>query len=282
MASDNKCTVLFDQRGGAVVDGEIDLTQLPVRARIQRQKNLYYVKARRARAQAVATRAGATALGNPAKNDTTANGAAGCARNLQRKKGLHQWEARFPAVQMENQGLSRTQMEAAHNWHIRLNHVIPDTIRIMANMPQVIGLEPCLRVGRPPMTCSGCAAGHTQRAPHVGSTPKVPAGHTVVADLAGPFHPTPDSHRYLLVLTEQWSRFRLAFLLRRKSDAEHAIMTTVTAVARHFGQPHVKLRVDNANELLSRAILRFLDRRGIAGKPTTPHTPHENSIAERT
>lgn len=43
----------------------------------------------------------------------------------------------------------------------------------------------------------------------------------------------------------------------------------------------MRLWVDNANELFTKAVLQFCAERGIAVHPTTAHTPQENSVAER-
>ena len=134
-------------------------------------------------------------------------------------------------------------MESAHAWHIRLNHASPGSIRVMASLPYISGIDLRLQHGRPPMTCGGCAAGHSQKAPHANRTPHTAPGHTIAADIAGPMPTTAEGFTHLLVITELHSRFRIGYLLKRRSDATEALLNGVTATARHFRHPPARIRV---------------------------------------
>lgn len=48
-----------------------------------------------------------------------------------------------------------------------------------------------------------------------------------------------------------------------------------------LGQPIARLNAGNANEFLIILLLKSTDNRAIHVDPTTPHTPQENSLAER-
>ena len=172
--------------------------------------------------------------------------------------------------------------EAAHSWHLRLNHTAPEIIRIMANMPGVPGIPASLKRERPEISSSGCAAGHTQRASHDGKMVHKPPGHTVAASLNRPLQRTNEGFCYAMVVTEPHTRYRIASLLRTKRDAESALLRIIAAVTRHLGQAPSLIQPNNTNELLTKRALTTLGAQGITVTPTTTYTPQENSIAERT
>ena len=116
------------------------------------------------------------------------------------------------------------------------------------------GLPQQLRHSNPPMSCSDCAAGHTQKAAHRGKITTVPAEDTLADDIAGSMPAIPEGFKHKLVFTDIGTRFRLAYLLRKRSEATTAIMYETAAIARHFGQVPARLRVDNSNELLNKSI----------------------------
>eukprot|EP00171_Calliarthron_tuberculosum_P001577 IDg1577t1 len=61
-----------------------------------------------------------------------------------------------------------------------------------------------------------------------------------------------------------------------------AILSVLVRVASHFAKPIARVRVDNANELLTKYITAFCARLGIHIDPTVAHTPTGNAVAERT
>lgn len=91
-----------------------------------------------------------------------------------------------------------------------------------------------------------------------------------------------EGFQYFLVLTELHTRYKIVFLLKRKSDAEQCIFEAVARVERHFSKPLARVRVDNADVFLTQILLRCLRNKGIVIEPTIPNTPQENSISERT
>lgn len=151
----------------------------------------------------------------------------------------------------------------------------------MAKMSEVRVINASFKSDRPTMNCSACAAGHAQRARHTGYVSLPHPRHTLVAEISGPLAATNEGFRYVIVITELHTRYRVACHLRRKSDAEPALLRTVTAIARHFGHAPARVHVENTNKLLTKATLQFLERKGIAMEPMTPHTLQENSVAER-
>lgn len=68
---------------------------------------------------------------------------------------------------------------------------------------------------------------------------------------------TPDEHRNLMVIKELHTRFKIAYILRRKREEEQVLIVGTVAVARHLGQAPAKLRMDNSNELLTHHTVRL-------------------------
>ena len=131
------------------------------------------------------------------------------------------------------------------------------------------------------MTCSGCLSGHYQPAPHRGFTERPPPGHTVVTDIGGPLPKTFGGYEYFITFTELHTRMTVVQLLRRKSDTENALREHIARLGRHFGITPAKIRCDNANEYLTKQILRVFGTQATDIRPTVPHSPQENAIAER-
>eukprot|EP00171_Calliarthron_tuberculosum_P023092 IDg23092t1 len=308
---EDNCTVILSPRRGFVVRGELKPPRDRLITRLRRTDRLYTLNARLNRESGTANN-----VNGPARERTSIMQYFRHRKSVRRQHRLNQMieqpliitqqkvqtpqrpspptahiaqkrrqarltQGKFTHDLPEVSHGARAAVEAAHIWHLRLNHTSPDTIRIMAGMPEVQGLPVSLRQGRQPINCSGCAAGHSQRASHIQTTARPPAGHTLVADLAGPVERTDERFRYVLVITELHTRFRVARLLKRKSEAGDALLTVITVISRHFGHAPARLRVDNANELMTKDIGRYLQRRGIVLDPTTAHTPQENSAAER-
>lgn len=126
-------------------------------------------------------------------------------------------------------------VSAAHDWHLRRNHIDPHTIRRMAAIGPKFGLPRIISRGVPPISCSGCAIGPMQRAHHTGITKRPISGHTIAAYLAGPLPRTPAGYRYVLIITELYTRFQIAYLLRDKSDTQEKQQAALIAILRHFG-----------------------------------------------
>eukprot|EP00171_Calliarthron_tuberculosum_P014637 IDg14637t1 len=138
-------------------------------------------------------------------------------------------------------------MDEAHAWHIRLNHTAPDTIRIMAGIPEAHPKSASQEHHRAPKCWTHTSGRHCRTA--LGITGWIP-----------------------LCVTSDGAPYAIPIGVgaEKKSEAEAALLTIITAVARHFGKAPAQLRVENANELMTKATLLFIRQRGIAIDPTVP------------
>lgn len=173
----------------------------------------------------------------------------------------------------------RADIDTAHSWHLRLNHAAPGTIRTMATTFPALKLPRALRQSSGPMHCAGCSVAHFQRAPHAGTAARPPPGHTLATDVAGPFGSGP--FKYFLSVSELHTRMRLVYLLQSRSEVPTVLRESIVNIERHFGTTVSRVRCDNAAEYLPKDLRRWMAARGTALDPTVPHSPQENSVAER-
>ena len=177
-------------------------------------------------------------------------------------------------------------LNAAYNWHLIMNHVNIGTITDMAKYFEESNLPALLRhlPSSIPMHCSGCSIGHFQRAPHHGTTPHPPPGHTIATDIAGPIgngKGTPGKFQHFITVTELNTNMHIVFLMKRRSEADSKLRQAVAMIERHFGRQISRVRCDNAAEYLSIDMRTWFAERGTHLDPTIPHSPQQNSVAER-
>ena len=175
----------------------------------------------------------------------------------------------------------RQRYDSAHTLHIRLNHVAPTVLQHMAKTETQLGLPAALTRPPPPAHFQGCIEGHYQRAPHRWHTSRPPPGHTVVTDIAGPLPRTPDGHQYFLKITDLRSRLYLVYILKNRAVVEEYLTEAAATLEKHFGNIFSRFPCDNAQEFLSKVLLRLFGSKATTVDPTPSHTPQENSIADR-
>ena len=129
------------------------------------------------------------------------------------------------------------------------------------------------------VTCSGCLKAHLQPQPHNRPAEIPPPGHTLVTDICGALQKSPDGFKFFMTVTELHTRMSMVFLLKTRSAAGNTIISA--AETRHFGVAPARIRCDNAPEFLTKDVLRHFAAVATHVDPTVPHTPQDNSIAER-
>ena len=176
-------------------------------------------------------------------------------------------------------------------WHQRCAHVHVDGIRGMVNHGVVEGINKDLKgaVHR----CSACVYGKSTRAP----IPKERASRVkhvldlVHTDVCGPFpEPSLGGSLYFVSFVDDHSRYAWVYPIAAKSDVFERLKSWLAMVENQIGRklksliPGKTLKVlqsDNGGEFLSKAMIRFLQERGIQHRLTTPRNPHQNGVAER-
>lgn len=69
--------------------------------------------------------------------------------------------------------------------------------------------------------------------------------------------------------------------MKHKSDAPEVFIQFERLIANKFNQSMKVLRIDNGRKYINGAMLKYMASRGIRLETTAPHTPEQNSKAER-
>ena len=140
------------------------------------------------------------------------------------------------------------------------------------------------------LACEHCAAANATRVSHNHSAyhPSHP-GRLIHADIAGPFTDAAvGGARYLLLLTDDHTRFKFAYFLKHKSDAPARIRRFVASFNAHASTDKAApvrivgtLHSDNAGEFVSHEFREFLDEALIHQSTSPPHAHQLNGVSER-
>lgn len=169
-----------------------------------------------------------------------------------------------------------------HLWHRRIGHRSPDVLRIMEKDKSVSGFHfnDCgIRI-----TCECCLKGKSARKPFPAKTERSTSRplEIIHTDLCGPMETvTPSGNRYIMTLIDDFSRYVVVFLLRKKSEAASKIKQYVRWVKNEFGRKPLVIRSDGGGEYMNRELQAFYESEGIKAQFTTPYSPQQNGVAER-
>ncbi|KAG6437849.1 hypothetical protein SASPL_102779 [Salvia splendens] len=167
-------------------------------------------------------------------------------------------------------------------WHARLGHVGYQLLQQMSSKKLVAGMPTLVNV-REDVICQGCQYGKSHRLPFKKSLNRRSTLFELVhTDLMGPTRtPSCSSHRYVMVLVDDHSRFTWVKFLKEKSEALSKFMEFRDAVEKEFGKKIKCLRSDNGGEYMSDAFFKYCEDNGIQRQMTCPDTPQQNGVAER-
>jgi transposase InsO family protein len=171
-------------------------------------------------------------------------------------------------------------------WHERMGHLHHTAVlRLLRQRMTADGpAAPALSASDTPIHCQACVMGKHHRAA-VGSTKAQRADrllYRIHADVCGPF--SKQSHtgaRYLLLLVDDYSRYKWHRPMATKDESFPLIQQFVTASEAKHGQRVSILHSDNGGEFVSHAFDSWLKEHGITRELTVAYTPHQNGVAER-
>jgi len=173
-------------------------------------------------------------------------------------------------------------------WHGRFMHANKRSIEKTVNSDAVTGLDIAESPDRPfkdDVDCGPCVLGKSHRFPFGDSdSSDVKPGEILVFDLFGPVKQDHYGNRYALTGRDVGSRCGFAWLLKRKNDAEAAIIEAIDRWKNEHPDRKfnvVCVRSDLGGEFKSRSFERKLVDRGIKHEYATRATPQSNGIAER-
>jgi transposase InsO family protein len=146
-------------------------------------------------------------------------------------------------------------------------------------------MRACTPPDTTPTLCEPCVLGkmHALPFPRRTSPPSTAPLQLVHTDLCGPFRvATPAGHRYFITFIDDYSKYTVVRLLRRKAHASQAVKDFHEEYTKALGLPLKIIRSDNGGEYVNDDLQNWLKDRGVAVQLTTPHTPEQNGTAERT
>ena len=187
----------------------------------------------------------------------------------------------FPLKSRQIDDLTQSKPESQLElWHRRLNHAGFATLREIC--ASEISPNESGQVG----VCEACQLGQQKRMSHKRGPPHLPAAlplYTLHGDLAGPIKPrTWDGKRYIDVVICENTTHVWPNLLRKKNQSETAFQVTILHLNNSL--PLFKCafyNTDGGGEYGSNAFEKFLTSQGIKHRLTNPHSPEENSMAEK-
>jgi hypothetical protein len=172
-------------------------------------------------------------------------------------------------------------------WHRRLCHIGRSRLKELFSGSYVKDLDTGISLSTSPLPdiCEHCLAGKQHRFPFpdAASNRRTRPLELVHSDLHGPVSvQTPQQHRYWISFVDDYSRYRVIYLLHNKSEAFTAFKEFKALAENQTGFQLKALRDDKGGEYMSREMDQFLKAHGIMREHTTRGTPQQNGVAERT
>jgi hypothetical protein len=167
---------------------------------------------------------------------------------------------------------------SADLWHKRLGHF--NTRKLPKLAEAVKGLE---KLNGKEHNCELCVLGKMTRASFPSSSTKRKRPLELLhMDLAGPSaEASIDGGRYMLVIVDDYSRYYHIDILKSKDEAFTKIKEFVLRWEKQLDLPVKTIRSDNGGEFVNHRVRDFLKEKGIVQELTTPYTPEQNGVAER-
>lgn len=129
-------------------------------------------------------------------------------------------------------------------------------------------------------TCEACLKGKLHRDSFGKSVDRgKECGDVVHVDVCGPMQTTSlGGSRYMLLLKDDFSRFRFVYLLKEKSEVVERLRAFIKQAEKADGHGIKRLRSDNGTEFVNAAVKRLLEENGIRHQRTVPYTPEQNGV----
>ncbi|UYV73291.1 hypothetical protein LAZ67_10002537 [Cordylochernes scorpioides] len=168
-------------------------------------------------------------------------------------------------------------------WHQRMGHVNPIKL---SQMFENNVFEDDIKIREKPdsLLCEACIYGKQNRKVfHASTSPNSTyPGELIYSDVCGPMSKrSPGGSLYFVSFKDDFSRFRVAYFIRHKSDVLEKFKEFVKRVRTETGNKIKRFRTDNGTEFLNKNFSDYLKSLGIVHELTAPYTPEQNGIAER-
>lgn len=179
--------------------------------------------------------------------------------------------ARIPQIR------STTQTPEVVYWHRTLNHVNRFDLQKLDN---ALGILVDVKI---PIDCITCIEAKMKRDPFklkgIRSSQPLEIVHS---DLSGIIRiPNRENVKYFVVFLDDYTRYKVIFLLARKFQVLNAFKEFVAFMKRQTGLKVKCLKTDNGTEYCNNLFDEYLGAKGIRRELTVPGTPQTNGAAER-
>ena len=131
--------------------------------------------------------------------------------------------------------------------------------------------------------CEICLKGKLVRTniPTESSRENTERGALILSDVWGPAQQeTHEGYRYYVIFIDDYSRYSVLFLMKKKSEVFSAFKTLVQLLKTQLNVSVKKLRSDNG-EYTSNEFKKYCQEMGIQQQFTTAHSSFQNGVAER-
>jgi hypothetical protein len=166
-------------------------------------------------------------------------------------------------------------------WHRIFGHASLRKIRSLIKRQLGVGLPTLLPEGK--IHCPVCAIAKSTSLNPVSSLMRKPDCLEILCtDLMGPFQvETPGGCLYLVTLRDVATGYSYVHMLKKKDEANGALMSIIPRLETQTGEKVKILRSDNGGEFANKALAKFLDDRGIIGERSLPYHHYRNGVIER-
>ena len=161
--------------------------------------------------------------------------------------------------------------EIANLWYYQLGHLGMGAVGKMSTLADGV---PSILQSKDWCICEACFYGKMARKPFPTLPATSPAAEVldiVHSDIMSPMEgPSISGARFILLLVDDWTRYKHCFILKPKSEALKSFKDYQTLIERIHGKRIGRLRTDGGGEYTSQAFLDYLRSEGNGKGTTTP------------
>lgn len=165
-------------------------------------------------------------------------------------------------------------------WHKRLGHLCRIGMNQLKN--HEVGVE--FKVVDK-NNCIACVEGKQARKPFkkvAFNRADSPLG-LIHIDLCGPMSVTSfQGNKYMLTLVDDYTRKVFAYFISSKTEVKDKFCLFCTFVENQLDKKIIAVRTDGGKEFVNKDFIHYLDSKGIEHQMTTPYSPQQVGVAERT
>ena len=172
-------------------------------------------------------------------------------------------------------------------WHRRLGHTALSSLHRFFNARKLLGVHFSKKDMSDALkhVCSTCSMCKQTRKKfgksRVQQTTR--CWERIYMDLSGEWPLSLHGHKYILTLTDEFSRFTYAIPIKKKSDVYETVKKFLSDIKIDFphANPTSVFFTDNGREFVNKDVEKLCRERNITHLTTAPYSPSCNGIAER-